>query len=223
MLIDLHTHHLPEKAHGRTIFSLSVAKKNEVELLEKQKQSSGLYFSVGLHPWQVDSQWKEYATCLEKISKNKQVIAIGETGLDKYQGGIWDNQLQAFEFQALLAEERKLPLIIHCVKSMQEIIALKKQLQPAQPWIIHGFRGKSTQAQQLWKLGFYFSLGEHCPPDTLRAIPSQVLFLETDESIIPIEELYCKAATLRNVSMEELIQQINTNFLNLFSLTPISY
>lgn len=213
MLIDLHTHHFPERTNGKTIFSLSVANKNEMELWERQKQSSGLYLSVGLHPWQVNSQWEKYAACLRQISKNSQVIAIGEAGLDKSQGGIWNDQLQAFEFQALLAEERKLPLIIHCVKSMQEIIAFKKKLQPTQPWIIHGFRGKPTQAQQLWKLGFYLSLGEHCPSDTLQSIPSQALFLETDESTIPIEELYRKAATLRNVSMEELIQQININFL----------
>lgn len=213
MLIDLHTHRLPSTVNGKCLLSLSLAEKKELSLLEKEDfPPYNIYISVGLHPWQVTSRWEdEYAEYLRKLSNGQKVVAIGETGLDKSRGGAWEYQMQAFEFQALLAEERNLPLIIHCVRAVQEIIAFKKQLKPAQPWIIHGFRGKPEQAQQLCKLGFYLSIGEHCSPETLRTIPPQALFLETDESAMPIEELYRRTALVRNVSMEELVRQIEAN------------
>ena len=52
-------------------------------------------------------------------------------------------QLAVFKEQVKLSEKLGLPLIIHCVKAMDELLAVKKEFRPQQAWIWHGFRGKT--------------------------------------------------------------------------------
>ena len=90
-------------------------------------------------------------------------------------------QLTVFKAQVRLSEEYGLPLIIHCVKAMDELLGSEKEFRPQQAWIWHGFRGKPEQAMQLLKKGFYLSFGEYYPDETMQIVPDERLFLETDE------------------------------------------
>ena len=74
------------------------------------------------------------------------------------------------------------PLVIHLVKAMSELLKLKQQIKPANPWIIHGFRGKAALAEECLRHGFYLSFGEKYQEEALRITPAGRLFLETDES-----------------------------------------
>ena len=88
-----------------------------------------------------------------------------------------------------ISENRELPLILHIVRAFPEIIALKKQLSPKQPWIIHGFRGKPQLASELLRHGFYLSIGEKYNPEAVAVIPRDRLLLESDEGTgIPLIE-----------------------------------
>ena len=66
----------------------------------------------------------------------------------------------SFEYQARLSVELGKPLVIHLVKAMSELLKLKQQIKPANPWIIHGFRGKPALAEECLRHGFYLSFGE---------------------------------------------------------------
>ena len=57
---------------------------------------------------------------------------------------------------------------------------LKKELVPAQPWIIHGFTGKPELARQLVAAGFGISLGHRAAPTLREIIPAEHRFEETD-------------------------------------------
>ena len=125
-------------------------------------------------------------------------------------------QLRAFRAQVALSERYRLPLVIHCVKAVDELLAVRKQLRPQQPWIWHGFRGKPQQAVQLLQQGFYLSLGEHYSADALRVIPADRLLLETDESACGIEVLVKRAADVRGVGEDELRTTLRQNVRRLF-------
>ena len=71
-------------------------------------------------------------------------------------------QLAVFKEQVKLSEKLGLPLIIHCVKAMEELLGVKES-RPQITLIWHGFRGKPEQAVQLLKKGFYLSLGNIIP------------------------------------------------------------
>ena len=59
---------------------------------------------------------------------------------------IIEAQTTLLTFHISISERLSKPLILHIVKAYPEIIALRKSLRPAQPWIIHGFRGKPQLA-----------------------------------------------------------------------------
>lgn len=80
-----------------------------------------------------------------------------------------------------LSETLRKPLILHIVKSFPEIIALRKQWKPTQPWIIHGFRGKPQLARELLAHGFHLSYGKKYNPASLTITHASRLLRETDE------------------------------------------
>ena len=101
--------------------------------------------------------------------------------------------------------------MIHCVKAYNELIPIHKAISPKQAWIIHGFRGKPAQAEQLIRAGFYISLGEQFNPDSAKAIPAERLFIESDESNVAIADIYAAVAQARGTTVEELALQTIKN------------
>lgn len=176
-----------------------------------------VYTSIGIHPWflteeNAESQWK----ALQKQVSHPSVLAIGEGGLDKLKGPDMELQVKILKQQVALSEEKSLPLIIHCVKAFNELIQLKKELRPHQPWIIHGFRGKEALAIDCIRHGFYLSYGEHFQENALKATPQEKLFIETDESGIPVQEIYQSIALVHGIGLQELMESVKKNVKEVF-------
>lgn len=178
----------------------------------------GHWYSVGIHPWTVEGELTaaERQTFDRRIA-HPQVLAVGEAGLDKLAQAPLDLQERVFSFQALAADRVRKPLIVHLVKAADRLIALKRALNPSQPWIIHGFRGKKEQALQLLGQGFYLSFGERYADESLQAVPANRLFIETDESPCSIHELAQRAAHVRQTTVERLTGQLLANFQKVFA------
>ena len=175
------------------------------------------YYSLGIHPWKIkETELSKQIDFIEKNSIFDCIKAIGECGLDKLYDTPWKLQESAFISQLLLSEKWKKPLIIHCVKSVDELIGLRKEMQAQQAWIIHGFRGKPEQAQQLINQGCYLSFGVHFNVETLQKISMKRIFFETDDAVLPIEEIYKNAALAMEISENKLILQIEKNYKTLF-------
>ena len=145
------------------------------------------WLSVGIHPWKVTEDWEVHFEHVREWAQFPQVKAIGECGLDHVV--VTPCQAEAFKAHVLLAEEVQKPLLIHCVKAVDELLAIKREMKPLQPWIFHGFRGKPQQAEQLLRAGFHLSFGEHFNPQAVRLCPADRLCLETDESTLTIQEI----------------------------------
>ena len=168
--------------------------------------------STGIHPWEIAGNHEEQLAVVKEAARHRNTIAIGECGLDFLKSTATPEvQEQIFIAHARLAEECKKPLIIHCVKAFDRLIALHKSIAPQQPWIIHGFRGKPQQAAQLIKAGFHISLGENFNLESAKSIPADKLFIESDESRLPIADIYAAIAAARGFTLEELAEQIERN------------
>lgn len=205
-ILDIHTHHLPAEP-GLAILNVSPA-----EFIPE----SGQYYSVGYHPWYLSDDGSEDWSLLSELVGQPQVLAVGEAGLDKITEVDYSLQKTAFERQAIMAMEAQKPLIIHCVRSYNEIMELKKTLKPTNPWVIHGFRGKKELARQLTDHGILLSYGFHYQEAALQAMPIGMLFLETDESNQDIYLLYEQVATLLSLSVSDLITIVQENISNTF-------
>lgn len=198
----------------------SIQPETEILSLSPEQLSTDIhvvYASVGIHPWNLTLEHSEHQwEALCQSVKDKRTIAIGECGLDKLKGPSLELQTAIFKQEAALAEDSSLPLIIHCVKAFNELILLKKEISPRQPWIIHGFRGKLSLALDCIRHGFYLSLGSRFQTDTLKAIPLERLFIETDESEECIGNIYQRIAEVKGISLQELTEAINKNVREVF-------
>ena len=93
------------------------------------------------------------------LLNNKNIIAIGECGIDKLRSNASiDEQIMIFKQQVELSEKHELPMILHVVKGFDDLIKLKKLLKPKQSWVIHGFN-KYNLTEQLINHGFHLSFG----------------------------------------------------------------
>lgn len=204
MLIDIHTHKV--NCNENSLFNYL-----KCEDLPSNK------FTVGIHPWYLDNFSIDE---VKKIAKHPNCMAIGEIGLDKLKENSFEKQLSIFKSQIEISEELELPVIIHCVKAFNEIIELKKKCNPTQPWIIHGFL-KSNLTEILIQNGFYLSIGAAILTNLklqqyVNQIPNEKLFIETDESLVDIFEIYQKISELKKISLLDLKQIVKQNNKSVF-------
>lgn len=200
-LLDIHTHNTcTDSTDSILCSSVFIPERN---------------ISIGIHPWNITEEWKSFFTEIREHAQKENVIIIGECGIDRLKSpATLTLQKEIFKAHALLAEEVKKPLIIHCVKGYDDILSVRKEIAPTQAWIIHGFRGKPQQAEQLTKAGVYLSYGEKFNDDSLRATPLEMLFVETDESTTGVEDIYSLIAKKKGVEMRELALQVIQNAEN---------
>ena len=215
--IDIHTHRIKLCDNLIQIVNLD---------LERPCPEQG-YYSYGIHPWALDRADFQVDEALNKLKGNlqqPQVIALGEAGLDKFHAD-FEQQIKVFERQIVLSENMKKPMILHDVKSHNEIIALRKKHRVKQPWIVHGFNGTAQDAAQLTRQGIFLSVGESLlHPDrkiynSLKTIDIDYIFFETDMAEIGIDKVYETAAKLLETDIVTLQKQIFTNFARVFYST----
>lgn len=180
------------------------------------------FYSIGIHPWYIDEQRLEAdLQMIESKLQEDNCLALGECGLDKRIEIPLELQQMVFEKQLLLAQKHNKPVVIHCVAAFQEIIAIKKRLKITVPMIIHGFSKNKQVAKELIDNGFYISFGKYLlrNPEleaVFNSIPNDRFFLETDTIEEGIEEIYALAAHYKNWSIDELQQEIKSNFAAVF-------
>ncbi len=179
-------------------------------------------YSIGIHPWHiVEDRIDEDLMIIESKLKEKNCLAIGECGLDKRIEIPIEFQLQVFERQLALAEKYKKPVVIHCVAAFQELIEIKNRLEISVPMLIHGFSKNEQLAKRLIDNGFYLSFGKYLlrNPElesVFKSIPNNRFFLETDTIEEGIQTVYSLAAKYKNIEIEQLQEQIKSNFEAVF-------
>ena len=191
------------------------------------------YPMLGLHPEDVKADWREV---LERIKAaiTPEVIAIGEVGLDYYWSREFEKeQLEAFEEQVRWAVELQLPLMIHCRKAQNEMVAIIKKYQKDLPGgVFHCFTGNEHEAEELLLFDrFVLGVGgvstfkkSHLPEVLPAVVPLDRIVLETDAPYMaPVpkrgernEPAYVayvlkRLAEAYGVSEEELAQKTNDN------------
>ena len=212
-LIDIHTH------RANDALSIHILNVFAQDLFEVERDFP---FSAGLHPWDIDlSNPEECIKTIERFAVQKNMLAIGECGLDRIISTDFALQERYFRQQIEIAEKFRKPLIIHCVRAYSDLMKFKKASKSDLPWIIHGYAGNLDITQSLIMHNFYFSAGERLLKDSrkhdvLRAIPPDRLFLETDDGDTSIAEIYSMAAQVFNIDQETLTQFITDNFKRIF-------
>lgn len=182
------------------------------------KPQHGKVYSVGLHPWHIGDNWQKKMERLQELSQHNQMVAIGETGLDSLKGAPLDLQEQVMQAHIDIAADAGKPLIIHCVRTSQQVLRLWRNNPHAHnvAWVIHGFRGNEKVAQELLDAGFYLSYGSKHNDLALTSTPIDHLLVETDDDKnTSIKEILREIAHKREISFCKLRRQVRRTALKI--------
>ena len=198
------------------------------------------YPMLGLHPEEVRADWKEVLDRI-RYSLTSKIIAIGEIGLDFYWSREFEQeQLEAFEEQVRWSVETRLPLMIHCRKAQNEMVAILKKYSHDLPGgVFHCFTGNEIEARELLQfdrfvlgIGGVLTFKKSNLPQTLPAVvPLNRIVLETDAPYMApvphrgqrnepafVLEVLRKLAECYGVSEEVVCEQTNANVARIFGL-----
>lgn len=205
--IDIHTHRACDDALCIRSYALGVG----VQITDTPP------FSAGIHPW--DAEVADIGKALEYL-KTAPLAAIGEIGLDYSKSVSIIAQTKVLEAQLQIAQERNLPVILHCVRAYNDILHILKRYT-LKAVIFHGYIGSLQQTATITKQGYYISAGQPSlnSPKTIEAIKNthpERIFAETDDSDESITEIYTKLADILDISTDKLKQIITDNYKTVF-------
>lgn len=204
-IYDIHTHHHPDEP-GTAIVQLTPDNFTPRPLH---------YYSVGLHPWHITDDWRIQMGKLYIMALHQQVVMIGETGIDKKNSPApLELQMEVFREHVRLSQLVHKPLIIHCVKAIDELLALRKESKATLPWILHGFRGGIEQWKQLSRAGILISIGQYYNTDLINQIPLSALLLESDDTH-SISTVYERVSSEMGTDIGDIYYQVKSNIHNL--------
>ena len=254
MFVDTHSHLFYPNFEGELDEIISRAKQNGVDyilvpstdletaeqVIDLTKKYEMVYGAVGVHPHDTKDWDSSFIPKIEKLSKKKKIVAIGEIGLDYYYDfSPKEKQIEAFKAQIELALKLDLPVIIHNRDSnedMMEIIrsycgsGLKAQF--------HCYNGSLEDAMELFGMNYMISFTGNITfkkADSLRKIlqhiPPENLLLETDSPFMtPVpyrgkrnEPSYVKfvaekVAELHNLRIEDVARITSFNAFRIFGI-----
>jgi TatD DNase family protein len=147
----------------------------------------GLFPAYGLHPMFMAEHRAGDLETLARWLDREQPVALGECGLDFFiDDPDREAQRRLFHAQVELARDRRLPLILHARRALDEVIAALRHAG-ARGGVVHSFSGSPEQARQLWALDFRIGIGGPVTHDRARRLrhivatmPIEFLLLETD-------------------------------------------
>lgn len=193
-LVDFHTHlQNIERYRGD---STVVAVRSLMAGEEPDERSD--YFAVGIHPMDPEHTIEELEELASRVGS--QLLAIGECGWDRRSPIPMDRQTELVRAQIRLADRLGVPVIYHIVGGWHLLLSERKA-HPEGTWIVHGFRGKPVLLHQLEEADIRVSLH---PLYRWDVVPSLPFFLETDESDIPLREIYERAADILSIDRAQL-------------------
>jgi len=261
-LIDTHAHLMDRRFDTDRSEVVKRARQAGVDMiinvgydLESSRQAIKLaeadermYAAIGIHPHDAGSVTaKDLATLEQWANTDKQVIAIGEIGLDyHYDNSPREAQKWVFIEQLQLAHRAGLPVIIHNREAHGDTLQILQDFcgqtrgseMAARRGVLHCFSGSAEMAKQVMDKGFYISFAGPITFKNARkarqvaeSIPLERCLVETDCPYLAPEPrrgrrnepAYVRfvaeqLAREKGAGLEELARRLRENVSNLFGI-----
>lgn len=223
------------------IVAIGCTADSSAAVLRIAEEYPDVYAAVGIQPnycaQTVEGDWERIVA----LARSEKVVAIGETGLDRY----WDYapfelQQDYFDRHLRLAQELDLPVVIHTRESDADVVAMLREAVHRGPvrGIMHSFAGTAETAAECVALGLHVSFAGMVTfkkSDALRAvaatIPADRILVETDSPYLSPHPLRGKRnepanvahtarclSEVRGVDYAEFARQTTENARRLFGL-----
>ncbi|MDQ1237300.1 MAG: putative metallodependent hydrolase [Wigglesworthia glossinidia] len=230
-----------KKNHVKKMLSVCISITKFYNMIHLFNNISDIYFSFGVHPLYIDNLYSKQV--LYSFANRKDVIAIGETGLD-YSNIIYDQKIQKKVFidHIQISKITKKPLIVHSRNSIVDTIKILSSSNIEKSGcIIHCFTENIKIAKIFLDLGCYISFSgivtfknAKIVQDSARYVPDDRILIETDSPYLAPEPYRGKTnepaylleiakfiAKLRCTTLENFAKNTTKNFQTLFPTTRI--
>ena len=206
--------------------------------VELAKEYSFLYATVGISPNDLEDFNEDNLNQIEKLTKEANVVAVGEIGLDYYWNK--DNkefQKKAFISQIEIANRAKLPIVIHNRDAYLDTIQILKEHPVEKQGVFHCCQLNQELIKEALKLGFYISFSGNITfksaksEEAVRLVPLDRFLIETDSPYLTPEPfrgsrndsskvklVAKKIAEIRNISIEEVAKLSYVNANRIFQI-----
>jgi TatD DNase family protein len=209
--------------------------------IEIAQQYDGLYAAVGIQPNHVaeagSGDWEQIVA----LTSQPKVVALGETGLDRYWKQPFEPQQDYFDRHLRLSQETGLPFVVHMRDCGPDVAGMLREARTRGPLrgVMHSFTGDLALARECLDLGLYISFAgmvTYKKSQELRQIAAQIpadrILIETDSpylsphpqrSVRPNEPALIvhtaqRLAEVRGVDVETFAAQTSRNARALFRL-----
>lgn len=217
-----------------SLFSLELSKKYEY-----------IYSICGISPNDIPQSEQELWKSIDEIiqivkeKNSKKLVAIGEIGLDYY----WnkensDLQKQAFIKQIELANDMKLPIVIHSRDASVDTIDIIRNHRVKKAGIFHCCQLNQELVRQALELGYYISFAgpitfknSKNAPDVVKMVPLDRILIETDSPYLSpepnrgkrndcrnVKYVAQKIANIKEISLEEVAKKTYENAMRIFEI-----
>lgn len=200
-----------------------------------------IYGAVGIHPHNAKDFSERTEAIIREAARHPKIVGYGEVGLDLFKNhSPREVQEKVFIRQLGLAQELKLPIIVHSREAKERTLDILKNEYPSGYGVIHCYSYDVPAARQFLDMGFFISIPGTVTyktagglRDVVRFVPVDRLLAETDAPFlspvphrgkrnipshvkITIEAM----AKERGVKTGELAPLLRDNFVNLFLKDP---
>jgi len=210
------------------------------KILKLATKYKNIWCSVGTHPHNAKKEKNITKQEIIDLCNNKNVIGIGETGLDYfYENSKRAIQKESFIKHIQVSQETKLPLIVHARDADKDIIKIlhKEYNKKKFSGVIHCFTSTDDLAKAALEIGFYISFSGIITfknakniREICKKIPIEKILIETDSPYLApvpyrgkrnepsfVKETLVKIAEIKNVPIPKLEKITTENFFNLFN------
>lgn len=213
--------------------------KSSEKIVEIVKKFSRVYGAVGIHPHEVEDITDDDLKKIYNLSFSNKIVAIGEIGLDYYyDNSPREKQKEIFRKQLEIAKKRNLPVIIHTREAMQDTFDILSEFKGDITGVMHCYTGSFEMAEKFINLGFYISISGVVTfknATNVRKMAKKIkldnLLIETDSPYLTPEPnrgkrneskfvwlVAQKLSELKNIEINNLIYNTNSNARNLFKI-----
>lgn len=253
MIFDSHAHYDDEEFDNDRDEIINSLKENNVAAVlncgaslegsfatvELTKKYDFFYGAVGIHPEFANIINEEVIGNLREMTKYDKIRAIGEIGLDFYyeENPAREIQKKAFIRQMELAEEVKLPVILHIRDAYSDAIDIMKSFKNVKG-VVHCFSGSPEIAKECLKLGYYIGFtgvvtfkNAKKIVDTASIVPIDRILVETDcpyMAPVPfrgkrnyspyIKYIIDRLSVIKGVNIKEIEEYTTNNAKNLLNI-----
>lgn len=220
------------------ILNICTDKTSLLEGIALAKKHPHILNAGATTPHDVETEGECFFPFFEKAAKQKELVAIGETGLDYYNADSPIELQKQFLVRYLgLAAATQLPVIFHCREAFEDLFSIVDCEYPKNAKaVLHCFTGNIQEAEEVLKRGWFLSLSgiitfkkSEALREVAKIVPLSQLLIETDTPYLAplskrgrtnepafIEETAYCIAKVKNISLEEVAKATFENAKNLF-------